>query len=225
MVAIIKAHEAVCPPFDRHADIRKLCSTIRQSHHFLVISSSCTYLLGSPFDILTIIFHFLLTTSRLSQATLPSPPPPPSPPRVQATHRALAEHARRDPFGAFHTPRHCPQFGASATAEVANGCNTTTFRAGKCFFVFFFCFKCVDYRCLALVGGRMRAVQAEVACVTLSCLIPVSYGLINQGRRIICADLSICEKKVRGSRRNGYPPMMDDSVGEFGETRVVSSRP
>ncbi|CAM9589276.1 unnamed protein product, partial [Scytosiphon promiscuus] len=51
--------------------------------------------------------------------------------RCQATHRALAEHARRDPFGAFHTPRHCPQFGACATAAAANGSNTTTFRAGQ----------------------------------------------------------------------------------------------
>ncbi|CAM9753556.1 unnamed protein product, partial [Hapterophycus canaliculatus] len=51
--------------------------------------------------------------------------------RCQATHRALAEHAKRDPFGVFHTPSHCPQFGAAATAAVANTRNTTTFRAGR----------------------------------------------------------------------------------------------
>lgn len=49
----------------------------------------------------------------------------------QATHRALAEHAKQDPYGAFHIPPHCPQFGTAAVATAANGgCRSTAFRAG-----------------------------------------------------------------------------------------------
>lgn len=71
-----------------------------------------------------------------------SPPPPrhalgPKPlTRVQATHRALAEHAKLDPFGAFHIPPHCPHFGTAATAAAASGgggCSSTAFRAGASF--------------------------------------------------------------------------------------------
>lgn len=50
---------------------------------------------------------------------------------VQATHRALAEHAKRDPYGAFHIPAHCPQFGTAAAATAASGgSRSTAYRAG-----------------------------------------------------------------------------------------------
>ncbi|CBN79174.1 hypothetical protein Esi_0010_0075 [Ectocarpus siliculosus] len=49
--------------------------------------------------------------------------------RCQATHRALAEHAKLDPFGFFHIPHHCPQFGPAAEAAAASGGKSTTFRA------------------------------------------------------------------------------------------------
>lgn len=63
---------------------------------------------------------------------------PSLPSSTQATHRALAEHAKLDPFGYFHIPHHCPQFGPAAEAAAASGGKSTTFRAGAfCFFILF----------------------------------------------------------------------------------------
>jgi len=73
---------------------------------------------------------------------------------VQATHRALAEHAKRDPYGAFHVPPHCPQFGTAAAASAANGCcSSTAFRAGEMGSVFLFCFFLPHAEILDGVGG------------------------------------------------------------------------
>lgn len=73
---------------------------------------------------------------------------------VQATHRALAEHAKRDPYGAFHVPPHCPQFGTAAAASAANGCcSSTAFRAGEMVSVFLFCFFLPNAEILDGVGG------------------------------------------------------------------------
>lgn len=87
-----------------------------------------------------LLYHPTIRTTAVARSPLPLPPRRACsrPIRatcmrcVQATHRALAEHAKQDPYGAFHIPAHCPQFGTAAAATAANGgsSRSTAFRAG-----------------------------------------------------------------------------------------------